>query len=50
MVHSELVEELSDTPDQPLAALDPLCSPASMTASALLFDAVALRSTGMRLG
>ena len=50
MVHSESVEELSDTPDQPLSAPDPLSSPASMTTSAPLFSAVALRSVGIRLG
>ena len=50
MVHSESVEELLDTPDQPLSAPDPLSSPASMTTSAPLFSAVALRSVGIRLG
>ena len=50
MVHSESVEELSDTPDQPLSAPDPLSAPASMTTSAPLCLAVALRSAGIRLG
>ena len=49
-VHSESVEELSDTPDEPLSAPDPLSSPPSMTTSAPVFSAVALRSTGIRLG
>ena len=50
MVHSESVEELSDTPDQPLSAPDPLSAPPSMTTSAPLCLAVALRSAGIRLG
>ena len=36
MVHSESVEELSDTPDQPLSASDPLSSLATMSRSTLL--------------
>ena len=49
MVHSESLKELSDTPDHPLSA-HPFSSPASMTTSAPLFSAVALRSAGIRLG
>ena len=41
MVHSESVEELSDTPDHPLSASDPLSSPATITTSTPLLSAVA---------
>ena len=42
LVHSESMEELSDTPDQPLSA--------TMSRSTLLLSAQAFLSTGMRLG
>ena len=50
LVHSESVEELSDTPDQPLSASDPLSSLATIARSTLLLSAEAFLSTGMRLG
>ena len=50
LVHSESVEELSGTPDQPLSASDPLSSLATMSRSTLLLSADAFLSTGMRLG
>ena len=44
------VEELSDTPDQPLSASDPLSSLATIARSTLLLSAEAFLTTGMRLG
>ena len=49
-MHSESVEELSDIPDQPLSASDPLSSLATIARSTLLLSAEAFLSTGMRLG
>ena len=44
------IDELSETPDHPLSAPDPLSSSSFMLTSALSFPAIAHRSTGMHLG